>query len=42
MLDPRIVGDEHYAVARNVQEVLQQYKSPQDIAILEWMNYRRR
>ncbi|HCM07178.1 MAG TPA: F0F1 ATP synthase subunit beta, partial [Alphaproteobacteria bacterium] len=31
MLDPRIVGDEHYEVARNVQEVLQQYKSLQDI-----------
>ncbi len=27
MLDPRIVGDRHYEVARNVQEVLQQYKS---------------
>ena len=31
MLDPRIVGDRHYEVARNVQEVLQQYKSLQDI-----------
>ena len=31
MLDPRIVGDEHYAIARRVQEVLQQYKSLQDI-----------
>ena len=29
MLDPRIVGDRHYEVARNVQEVLQQYKSLQ-------------
>ena len=27
MLDPRIVGDRHYEVARNVQEVLQQYLS---------------
>ena len=43
MLDPRIVGDEHYAVARNVQEVLQQYKSLQDIiAISEWMNYQKK
>ncbi|MEC8584542.1 MAG: F0F1 ATP synthase subunit beta, partial [Pseudomonadota bacterium] len=31
MLDPRIVGDDHYAVAREVQEVLQRYKSLQDI-----------
>ncbi|AFX98864.1 ATP synthase F1, beta subunit [Candidatus Endolissoclinum faulkneri L2] len=31
MLNPRIVGDEHYNVARRVQEVLQQYKSLQDI-----------
>ena len=31
VLDPRIVGDEHYNTAREVQEVLQQYKSLQDI-----------
>ena len=31
MLDPRIVGDRHYEIARSVQEVLQQYKSLQDI-----------
>ena len=31
ILDPRIVGDEHYAVAREVQRVLQTYKSLQDI-----------
>ncbi|AHC73607.1 ATP synthase F1, beta subunit [Candidatus Endolissoclinum faulkneri L5] len=31
MLNSRIVGDEHYNVARRVQEVLQQYKSLQDI-----------
>ena len=30
-LDPEIVGDEHYAVAREVQRVLQQYKELQDI-----------
>ena len=31
ILDPRAVGDEHYAVAREVQRVLQTYKSLQDI-----------
>ena len=31
ILDPAIVGDEHYKVARGVQEVLQKYKSLQDI-----------
>jgi len=31
MLDPRIVGEEHYAVARAVQKTLQDYKSLQDI-----------
>lgn len=31
MLDPKIVGDEHYAVAREVQRVLQRYKDLQDI-----------
>jgi len=30
-LDPAIVGDEHYAVARGVQKVLQRYKDLQDI-----------
>jgi F-type H+-transporting ATPase subunit beta len=38
MLDPRIVGDEHYAVARQVQEVLQQYKSLQDIIAILGMD----
>jgi F-type H+-transporting ATPase subunit beta len=38
MLDPRIVGDEHYGVARNVQEVLQQYKSLQDIIAILGMD----
>jgi F-type H+-transporting ATPase subunit beta len=38
MLDPRIVGDEHYEVARNVQEVLQQYKSLQDIIAILGMD----
>jgi F-type H+-transporting ATPase subunit beta len=31
ILDPAIVGQEHYAVARRVQEILQRYKSLQDI-----------
>ncbi|MFA6030057.1 MAG: F0F1 ATP synthase subunit beta [Elusimicrobiota bacterium] len=31
ILDPKIVGEEHYAVARSVQKVLQRYKDLQDI-----------
>ncbi|MBM3155943.1 MAG: F0F1 ATP synthase subunit beta [Chloroflexi bacterium] len=31
ILDPRVVGDEHYQVARGVQRVLQRYKDLQDI-----------
>jgi F-type H+-transporting ATPase subunit beta len=31
ILDPRIIGDEHYATARDVKEVLQRYKDLQDI-----------
>ncbi|MDD2807353.1 MAG: F0F1 ATP synthase subunit beta [Patescibacteria group bacterium] len=31
ILDPRIVGDEHYNVARSVQKILQRYKDLQDI-----------
>ena len=31
ILDPRIVGEEHYSVARNVQQILQKYKDLQDI-----------
>ena len=38
MLDPRIIGDEHYSVARAVQEVLQQYKSLQDIIAILGMD----
>jgi len=38
MLDPRILGDEHYAVARQVQEVLQTYKSLQDIIAILGMD----
>ena len=31
ILDPRVVGEEHYKVARGVQEILQKYKELQDI-----------
>jgi F-type H+/Na+-transporting ATPase subunit beta len=31
ILDPQVVGEEHYAVAREVQQVLQRYKDLQDI-----------
>ena len=31
ILDPRVVGEEHYEVARGVQEILQKYKELQDI-----------
>jgi F-type H+-transporting ATPase subunit beta len=31
ILDPRIIGDEHYQVARRVKQVLQRYKDLQDI-----------
>jgi len=37
-LDPRIVGEEHYRVAREVQRVLQQYKSLQDIIAILGMD----
>jgi F-type H+-transporting ATPase subunit beta len=37
-LDPRIVGDEHYTVAREVQKVLQTYKSLQDIIAILGMD----
>jgi F-type H+/Na+-transporting ATPase subunit beta len=38
MLDPRIVGDEHYGVARGIQQVLQRYKSLQDIIAILGMD----
>ncbi len=38
MLDPRIVGEEHYAVARRVQEILQRYKALQDIIAILGMD----
>ncbi|MCC6716561.1 MAG: F0F1 ATP synthase subunit beta [Acetobacteraceae bacterium] len=37
-LDPRVVGDEHYTVAREVQRVLQTYKSLQDIIAILGMD----
>jgi len=38
IMDPRIVGEEHYSVARRVQEVLQTYKSLQDIIAILGMD----
>ncbi len=38
ILDPRIVGDEHYRVARGVQEILQRYKDLQDIIAILGMD----
>jgi ATP synthase F1 beta subunit len=38
MLNPRIVGDEHYETARNVQKVLQDYKNLQDIIAILGMD----
>jgi F-type H+-transporting ATPase subunit beta len=38
MLDPRVVGDDHYTVARDVQRVLQTYKSLQDIIAILGMD----
>ena len=38
MLDPNIVGEEHYRTARDVQEILQRYKSLQDIIAILGMD----
>merc|ERR1711924_236345 len=38
MMDPRIVGDEHYSVARSAQKLLQDYKSLQDIIAILGMD----
>jgi F-type H+-transporting ATPase subunit beta len=38
VLDPRVVGQEHYDVARGVQEVLQRYKDLQDIIAILGMD----
>jgi F-type H+-transporting ATPase subunit beta len=38
ILDPRVVGEEHYKIAREVQRVLQSYKSLQDIIAILGMD----
>ena len=38
ILDPRVVGEEHYKVARGVQEILQKYKELQDIIAILGMD----
>ncbi|PLX41004.1 MAG: F0F1 ATP synthase subunit beta [Hyphomicrobiales bacterium] len=38
VLDPRIVGEEHYNIAREVQEILQRYKALQDIIAILGMD----
>ncbi len=38
ILDPRVVGEEHYKVARGVQETLQKYKELQDIIVILGMD----
>jgi len=38
ILDPQVVGEEHYAVARAVQAILQQYKDLQDIIAILGMD----
>jgi len=38
MLDPLVIGEEHYEVARGVQEILQKYKDLQDIIAILGMD----
>ena len=38
ILDPKVVGEEHYKVARGVQEILQKYKELQDIIAILGMD----
>ncbi|MEM9233312.1 MAG: F0F1 ATP synthase subunit beta, partial [Pseudomonadota bacterium] len=38
ILDPRVVGEEHYEVARGVQNILQRYKALQDIIAILGMD----
>lgn len=38
ILDPRVIGDEHYRTARGVQEILQRYKDLQDIIAILGMD----
>ena len=43
ILEPRIVGEEHYAVARQVQEILQRYKSCKTLLpFWAWTNCRKK
>ena len=38
ILDPKVVGEEHYQVARGVQQILQKYKDLQDIIAILGMD----
>ena len=38
ILDPRVIGDEHYKIARDVQRILQTYRSLQDIIAILGMD----
>lgn len=38
ILDPRVIGEEHYEVARGIQEILQEYKDLQDIIAILGMD----
>jgi F-type H+-transporting ATPase subunit beta len=38
LLDPQVIGEEHYAVARQVQSILQRYKALQDIIAILGMD----
>jgi F-type H+/Na+-transporting ATPase subunit beta len=38
LMDPSVIGDDHYAVANDVQEILQRYKSLQDIIAILGMD----
>ena len=38
IMDPNVIGEEHYAVARRVQEILQQYKALKDIIAILGMD----
>merc|ERR1711982_239040 len=38
MMDPNIIGEEHYKIARGVQKILQDYKSLQDIIAILGMD----
>ena len=42
ILDPRIVGEEHYRVARDVQRILQDKPCKILLQFLEWTNFQKR